>query len=61
MELSRLVSVVVVTILILFVLDRGLNRGLAWTGLYMAHEAQWVHRGWLRSAEGSSSTVPRRP
>jgi hypothetical protein len=41
-------AVVAVVILILFLLDRGLYRALAWTGPYTAQAALRLHRGWVQ-------------
>ena len=41
-------AVVGLVILILFLLDRGLYRALAWTGAYTAHAAQRLNRGWVQ-------------
>ena len=41
-------AVVTSLIFILFLLDRGLYRALAWTGPCMAYAAQRLHRGWVQ-------------
>jgi len=41
-------AVVAVMILILFLLDRGLYRTLAWAGSNTAHAAVRLHRGWAQ-------------
>jgi hypothetical protein len=41
-------AVVAVTILILFLMDRGLYCALAWTGPYTVHAALRLHRGWVQ-------------
>ena len=38
-------AVITAVILILFLLDRGLYRALAWIGPYMAYAVQRLHRG----------------
>jgi hypothetical protein len=35
-------------ILILFLLDRGINRAMEWTSPHTAHAAQLVRRGWVQ-------------
>jgi hypothetical protein len=41
-------AVVTAMISILFLLDRGLYRALAWTGPCTAHAAQRLHREWVQ-------------